>query len=399
MENSEEIGIRTFEERQISTFKGEKVERIVWQPRFSDWYRINKIHKLKPNMSEEKLNNLNLKCTDLPREVFGLELAEVYDYLEASARYIYEIFPILNLFHKKKDRDANIEHKYYRDDNGVSHHKIKTPYGELTESRRMNSTYPDERMLKNKEDFDAVLYYMKSELQSYEFNEVGYEIFKEINKGRTVSTTDVGRSPYNKCIVELAGTKNTMLLMKRYTQKFDDFCAELEKINLEIMLPEILKSPVDFVSVGENVDCRNDPPPVYEKYELPYFNKVAKACKDAGKFTHAHFDGNLEDLLPYFCDELYPFDGIEAPTFLPQGDVSLQDFKTALGDNIIVLDGIPSTIFLPQFSEKRFVNMVEEVLETFSPNLILGVSDEYSPNGLFKRMKMVSEIVANFDVD
>ncbi len=95
-------------------------------------------------------------------------------------------------------------------------------------------------------------------------------------------------------------------------------------------------------------------------------------------------------------NDQYPFDGIEAPTFYPQGGVDIKDFRKALGDRIIVLDGIPSTIFLPYYEEERFVNFVQEVLELFSPNLILGVSDEYSPNGLFKRLNMVAGIVEKF---
>ena len=122
-----------------------------------------------------------------------------------------------------------------------------------------------------------------------------------------------------------------------------------------------------------------------------------KLFKKAGKFSYAHFDGNLRDLLPYFGNDIYPFDGMEAPTFQPQGDVTMDEFRKAFGDKLILLDGIPSTVFLSQFSEKYFVDYVNEVLEKFSPNLILGVSDEYSPNGLFKRMKMVSDIVEKFE--
>jgi hypothetical protein len=223
-----------------------------------------------------------------------------------------------------------------------------------------------------------------------------FEIFQEESNGLCVSSGGPWRSPYNKCIVELAGTKNTMLLMKRYTKEFDEFCAELERINFDILMPTLMQSPVQFMSFGDNVDCRNNPPPVYEKYLLPYFERAAKECKRSGKFTFAHFDGNLEDLLPYLSNDRYPFDGIEAPTVEPQGDVSISQLRKALGDRIILLDGIPSTIFLPEFTETQFVDLVQNVLEAFSPNLILGVSDEYSPNGLFKRMKMVADLVEKF---
>ena len=47
---------------------------------------------------------------------------------------------------------------------------------------------------------------------------------------------------------------------KRYTKEFDDFCAELERINFEVIMPELMASPVDVITCGDNVDCRNNPP-------------------------------------------------------------------------------------------------------------------------------------------
>ncbi len=389
--------IRTFEERQLATFKHEPVERIVWQPRFSDWYIQNHIYQLRPDMNPKQLASYNLKCPDLPTEIYGMELVEIYDYLEASPRYPGECWPSMGFFGTKSNPDADIQHHYRTDEEGNRYHNITTPCGNLTESWRAGSSYPHERMLKTRSDFKPLLYYLENSTAEYQFNSMMYEIFQEENAGRCVSVSGPWRSPYNKCIVELAGTKATMILMKRYTKEFDAFCDELERINFEVIMPTLMASPVDFISLGDNVDCRNNPPPVYEKYQLPYFERVAKECKRAGKFSFAHYDGNLEDLLPYMSNERFPFDGIEAPTFHPQGDVSIQEFRAALGDEIILLDGIPSTIFLSYFSQDKFVELVQEVLEAFSPNLILGVSDEYSPNGLFKRLQMVSKIVEKYD--
>lgn len=39
-----------------------------------------------------------------------------------------------------------------------------------------------------------------------------------------------------------------------------------------------------------------------------------------------------------------------------------------------------------------------KVLEIFSPNLIMGVSDELPPGGDIKKVKLVSEIVGSFKV-
>ncbi|MFX0099873.1 MAG: uroporphyrinogen decarboxylase family protein [Candidatus Hodarchaeota archaeon] len=391
-------GIRSFEERQKATFEHKSVERIVWQPRFSDWYGKNCIHQLRPSMSPEELAKFNLKCPDLPKAIFGMDHVEVYDYLNASPRYPGECWPGMGFFYSKPNPDAEITRKTVIDDKGNSHTKITTPYGVVTEGRRRGSSYPDTRILKKKEDFKAVRYIVENSCVEYGFNEVMYEVYKEENQGRCVSVGGPWRSPYNKCIVELAGTMNTMLLMKRYPEEFDELCAAMERITFDIIMPVLMKSPVEYISCGDNVDSMNNPPPVYEKYILPYFQKVQKECEKAGKFTFGHYDGHLRDLLPYLSNDQFPLDGIEAPTILPQGDVSLEELRKALGDEKIVLDGIPSTIFLPHFSEEQFVKLVEDVLKAFSPNIILGVSDEYSPNGLFRRMEMVADIVANFEV-
>lgn len=387
---------RTFEDRQIKTFKHEPVDKIVWQPRFSDWYNQNHVLQLRRDMDPGRVAALAARCPDLPPAIYGMEEWEVYDHLDASPRYPGECWRGMGFFHAIPAPDAGITHHWATDAAGNRVHRITTPLGALQESWRAGSTYPDERILKTREDFKPVLYYLEHATSRYEFNETMFEMFREVNEGRCVSVGGPWRSPYNKCIVELAGTMKTMLLMKRYTAEFDAFCDELARINFEVIMPPQLASPVEFMSFGDNVDAMNNPPYVYEKYILPYFEKVATACKRAGKFTFAHYDGHLGDLLPFLGNDAYPFDGIEAPTIKPQGDVTLEVFRKALGDRVIVLDGIPSTIFTTYFSEERFDALVYDVLEAFSPNIILGVSDEFPPNGLFSRLERVARIVDRF---
>jgi len=46
-------------------------------------------------------------------------------------------------------------------------------------------------------------------------------------------------------------------------------------------------------------------------------------------------------------------DGIEAITPRPQGDVTLEEAKEALGDDMFLLDGIPAIYFDKTFPSKR----------------------------------------------
>ncbi|MHA1336339.1 MAG: hypothetical protein ACTSPW_11415 [Promethearchaeota archaeon] len=133
----------------------------------------------------------------------------------------------------------------------------------------------------------------------------------------------------------------------------------------------------------------------FEKYLIPYYEKRVKQLHRAGKYCHIHMDGSLRDLLPYLAD--LSFDGLEALTPEPQGDVSLEELRDAIG-NKIYLDGLPSVLFLPQYRLDYVKKFTLNLLELFSPKLIVGISDEMPPNGDMRKLEIVADIVKNFDV-
>ena len=68
----------------------------------------------------------------------------------------------------------------------------------------------------------------------------------------------------------------------------------------------------------------------FERYVLPAYQRRCELLHAAGKFLHAHWDGDCRPLLKYARDT--GLDGIEAITPAPQGDVTLEETKAALGD-------------------------------------------------------------------
>ncbi len=71
--------------------------------------------------------------------------------------------------------------------------------------------------------------------------------------------------------------------------------------------------------------------------------------------------------------------------------------KDAIGDTILI-DGIPMLLFLLNYSYQELEEFTKKVLNSFSPNLILGISDEISPPGDIEKIKCVSHIVEAFQV-
>jgi len=96
-------------------------------------------------------------------------------------------------------------------------------------------------------------------------------------------------------------------------------------------------------------------------------------------------------LLPYAKET--GMDGLEALTPVPQGDVTLQEIRAALGDGQILIDGIPCTHFMPQHSTDEVADITKEIIDLFAPNLVLGISDEISPPGDIEKVRRVSEVV------
>jgi hypothetical protein len=148
---------------------------------------------------------------------------------------------------------------------------------------------------------------------------------------------------------------------------------------------------INIINFGENLHAQLFSPSYFERYFIPFYEKRSNQLRDAGIYTHVHIDGFFRPLLPYLKE--LPFDGYEALTPVPQGDVSLEEIKEYIGDKVL-LDGIPAILFLPHHPIEQLQRCVEETVALFSPRLVLGISDEL-PEGTDKRgvdrMRWVSE--------
>lgn len=71
--------------------------------------------------------------------------------------------------------------------------------------------------------------------------------------------------------------------------------------------------------------------------------------------------------------------------------------KEALG-NTILLDGIPAILFLSEYTDEQLEEFTIKVLKMFSPNLILGISDELPPTANIEKVKLVSKIIEDYQI-
>ncbi|MFX0059912.1 MAG: hypothetical protein ACFE85_19275 [Candidatus Hodarchaeota archaeon] len=369
----------------LNTFAHKKSEKIVFSPRIYYWYIVNKLYR------KFHLNNFPNK---IPQKYLNKTQLEIYDILKASPRYCFETI-YLNLLESKLKSDSNVTIKRKRGQKRDEIMQIyKTPLGKLKKVSAIGGGLGEhliEYPIKTVDDFKIMKYILDNTQLS--FSDKNYKKGEDLFGDRGVLSTYLWHSPYQKLVTEYLGFSQTILFLKRYKRQTEEFMIFLEQWDNK-MYELFARSPLKIINFGENIDANLSPPPYFETYLIPYYKKRLNQLRKAGKFCHIHIDGSLRDLLPYLSE--LPFDGYEALTAQPQGDVSIEEIKNAIEDKIL-LDGIPSILFLPEYSISYVEEYTNKVLELFSPNLILGISDELSPNGDIKKVEIISKIVENFN--
>jgi len=362
----------TFRERNLRTFERKPLDRILWQPRIYYWY------------------NGRTEAGTMPEKYEGKSMSEIYDDLHASPRYPGEVLGI-SVFRTELD-DTVQQHvsEEGRDIITVS----QTPVGSLREVVRKGSIgtggYHTEYPVKTPEDM-AVMQYILDHTQ-FRFDEEAFKKAEVTFGPRGVTQTFYPRSPFQRLALNYMGWKNTIFALNDYPQQTEAFMEAIEEWD-DKMYEVILDSPLQILNLGENIDANISPPELFEKYLIPYYKKRVDQIHQRGKFCHIHMDGALKPLLPLINEA--GFDGIEAATSLPQGDVTLEELKAALGDTIL-LDGIPAILFLPQYSERELLDFATKAIELFAPNLILGISDELPPPADIEKVRLVSDLVEDY---
>jgi hypothetical protein len=372
-----------FHDLILQTYERKKHDRIVFQPRLMLWFNRNGIGGLTPD--KYKKNERVQKF--VPERYIGKNILEIHRDIDSSVRYSGETMGISYFYHQSK-AGAKIIHRSGKLEDGSNLLEVETPVGKLQQKVRDN--YAIDKWIKKPEDFKVAKYLVENDELCY--NQFMFEGAEEELGKIGVPQCYYFRSPYQKCILEWLGFERTTIFLRKYPNEMEDFMRFLEQWDRNAY-KVILKSDLKILNFGENIDCQLSPPRVFEKYHLPYYKERVKWVHDAGKFCHIHMDGHIHDLLPYLKD--LPFDGIEALTPEPQGDCTLEELRDSIG-NKILLDGIPATLFMLEFPEERLYACVHKLLEYFSPNLIVGVSDELPENTDGRRLKKVGEIVANY---
>ncbi|MGQ9781069.1 MAG: uroporphyrinogen decarboxylase family protein [Nitrososphaeria archaeon] len=146
---------------------------------------------------------------------------------------------------------------------------------------------------------------------------------------------------------------------------------------------------------GDNIDDGLVSPEIFKRYMLPYYLLRTRELHQSGKFCSSHWDRKIRHVLKFARDT--GLDGLEFVPPEPQGNMTLEKLRRGL-ENMILVDRIPATYFMPYTSEDDLKSFVQRILNMFSPNIILGISDMMPPDGDIERVRTVSKMVEEYKV-
>lgn len=361
----------TFREMNLSVFGRKPIPHVFFQPRFEPYIAWQR------------------RFGQLPAEVAGMDLTAIYDYVGASMRTVHYYTGQPDPVEESFAPEVKVSR---RQEGDLLHDRYDTPHGSLFAVHKMtvDETW---RMVewpaKAAADLPALRWLLQR--RKLRYNAEKYRVGKAYIGDRGEGHFWVPKSPYFALAQQWFSHANFMYAMADCPAEM----AELMRIiddSYDGLYEQLCASPdVHILNFGENVAMAWLSPRYYEQYVEPWYNKRAGQLHRVGIFSHIHMDGYFRGLLPYLRH--MPFDGLEALTPTPQGDVTLEEMKEHMGGKIL-LDGIPAVLFLDHHPFEQLQECTERVVKLFHPNLVLGVSDELPEGGgteAFRRLKWVAD--------
>jgi hypothetical protein len=318
-----------------------------------------------------------------------MDILEIYDDLGATPR-TYHWFGLT----VKTVQTGKVTVKRWEDDANL-YVKYDTPVGVLRETCRKTvggvAQYHTEYPVKDVKDLATMAYVL--ERQTFDFDRQRFDEYDELIGDRAAPVIGTPNLPIMSLFTHYVGFQNAVVMMWKHQEAIDRFLHVLEENHLRRYVL-IKAQPFAIVNIGANMHHDLCNPRYFEKYALPHYLRVTKMLRAAGKFTSSHWDGRVKMLLPYL--QRLGLDGLECVTPTPMGDVTLGELKAAMGD-MVLTDGMPANHFLPWVPPDELRRFTLELLDTFTPNLIAGISDMLPPNGDIEQVRFVGKIVNSYE--
>ncbi len=361
----------TFREMNLRIFQRRAVPHVLFQPRIEPWYAWHR------------------QFDRLPQRYRDHSLLDLFDDLGVSMRYVHYYTDMPDPIQRSLSPDVTVRRT--RDDRYLTS-IYETPHGDLVERFEwtVDETWRQVGFPVKKVEDLRKLRWLHSRM-TYSFSPEHFERGSAFVGQRGVPQFWVPKSPYQALAQIWMKLQDLIYCLADAPQQVEDTMRAIDDAYDPLYEQLCAYDGVHIINFGENVHDQLTSPRYFQQYFLPFYEKRAGQLHAAGIYSHMHLDGFFRSLLPFLKD--LPFDGIEALTPTPQGDVDLEELREHMGDKIL-LDGIPAVLFLPTYSREELMATAERVVALFHPRLVLGISDEL-PEGAgleaLERVRLIAD--------
>lgn len=356
----------------LDVIRGRAGSKVIWQPRILAW-----------------LTDKQFAGEPLPAPYTGMDSVQLYRALGVSNR-IYEFNAC---FRCAEDPAVRWTHKDL--DASTYEVLIETPVGSQRGIYRKSPNSPWHMPVKwpIADEAEMKVAIWRTLRHTWSFDQRKFDELSRDWAGLGAPTMYMPRVTVQKLFIDDMGVEETIFALSDWPARCEEYF-EATEISNGRLIDVINASPVEVINFGDNIHGGVISPQLFEKYVLPVYRKRCERLHQADKFCCAHWDGDCKPLLPYARET--GLDGIEAITPKPQGDVTLEETKAALGD-MFLLDGIPAVYFDHTFSEQELTDCTRKCIDLFAPHLVLGISDEISSHGDIERVRLVTKVVDDYN--
>ena len=348
--------------------------QIIWQPRIGCWY-YDKQFVGEP----------------LPPPFTGMSLPQVFRELGVSDR-LYDHYN--GCFRRVEHPSVRVRHDPLNEtDTRIT---IETPVGNQVAVHRRSPNNGGTIHLKWEVETEAELKVAtwREENTTWAWDQEQFERSQREVGDLGAPTMYLPRMNVQCLYIEKMGVERGIFALYDWPDTIHAFFRALDACH-DRLIDLINPSPIHIINYGENIHAGTLPPDLFLRYHLPSCQHRSERLHTAGKFVYSHWDGDCRPLLPYARET--GLDGLEAVTPIPQGDVTLEEVREALGDDMFLLDGLPAVYFDDTFQEEVLVECTHRLIELFAPRLVLGISDELSSTGDIERVRLVKQIVDEYN--
>ncbi|MCR4412529.1 MAG: hypothetical protein NUV77_08920 [Thermoguttaceae bacterium] len=362
----------TNRERILAILEGKAPDQIPWIPRLAIWYEANR------------------RAGTLPKEYQGLTLRQVeqavFGGTAARDGFIYRV-ELRGVEVRRRQEGLETLTEYV------------TPVGTVT--TRLRGTEHLRRqgiqdaevgfMLKRREDYPVVEYLVEhthylpayEEYEAYE-REVGDDGYPMVN---------CGDCPMHHWMRALAGYDQAYYHLNDFANEVERLVAVMTDRYKDSIWKHMLDSPARLLMHGHHLSSQMTPPPLFERYILPYYQELTPRLRARGKVVALHADNDTRLILSLI--ERAGIGMAECFVTSPMVKTTLAEARAAWGDRVIIWGGIPSAILESPFSDEQFEQYVDEVFRTIAPGkaFILGIADNAMPGSRIDRIRRITEIV------